>query len=169
MIRILALALCVILTPLSFAMAEGIRFTDYELGKKIYLLQQTIDPKGRTILIDGTGTELDGVRIVVPPGAVEREGTIDIGYDTGHIKRTKGAPSGIALCIESKDFNEYLHPLEITIPLTMSATEYRVVLGFMINKYQKLDSAMMTAIDEEKKTVTFITYVPIMMTWVYYQ
>ncbi len=149
--------------------ATGMGIKQYQANKKFYVAKHKISEKGGNIAIANTETPIDGINIIVPPGAIAKGTEILFGYETGRFLPTiHGIPSRIVLIIETPGIKSYENPIEVVIPLNTMEKDWIGVAGYKIDKGGGLKPLTITSLDKNNKAATFVTFAPLKMTWVYY-
>lgn len=139
----------------------------FKVGKTKIVYSFKVGNEGGIYIIDGTNSELDGTIIQIPPKALNRKITISVGYNDGSIKIKSGKRSNIILVLEaSNNLKKFLKPIKIILKIDKDINPLAVI-GYKIDKNGRLH-AIDTIYDQKNGgEIQFLTYVPLMMTWVY--
>jgi len=143
--------------------ASGARFIP---GNYIEVATRTVDDKGGTITVTGTGTHLDGAQITFPAGALPSAMDISVGYYDGTIELPKGmatSSSPRTIAIRTNGTSKFSQPVKITVPYT---DEQNIPVPFYVDDNGQLRPVVVTNIDEVNKTFTFITMHASIWIWI---
>jgi hypothetical protein len=100
---------------------------NFIMFEKINILTKGIDNSGDEIEIKNSGTPVDGIKIIIPPGAIEKETEIQVGYYKGNLKLNSGTPAMEgALVVDIKSKKELLRPIEIIKKTNNPVAVYQV-------------------------------------------
>jgi len=150
-------------------MATEMGIKQYQSNKQFHVAKYDISENGATLTIANTGTPIDGINIIVPPGAISKDGEILLGYETGKFLPTiHGIPSRIVLVIETPEITSYENPIEVIVPLATMEKDWIGVAGYKIDIEGRLEPLTTTSLDRNTNTATFATFAPLKMTWVYF-
>ncbi|MBN4068587.1 hypothetical protein JYU06_03580 [Desulfotalea psychrophila] len=150
-------------------MATGMGIKQYQSNKQFHVVKYDISENGETVTVANTGTPIDGINIIVPPGAISKDGEIFLGYETGKFLPTiHGIPSRIVLVIETPGITNYENPIEVIVPLATMEKDWIGVAGYKIDKEGQLEPLTTISLDKVSNRATFVTFAPLKMTWVYY-
>jgi hypothetical protein len=150
-------------------MAEGNGVQQYQSIKYFPVVKYDISDKGKTFTVSNTGTPIDGISVIVPPGAITKNCELILGYESGKFLSTiHGTPSGVVLNVETPGITRYEHPIEVVVPLTAMGKELVGVAGYGIDIEGHLEPLTTMSLEKKNNTATFITSTPLKMTWIYF-
>jgi hypothetical protein len=148
--------------------ASSITPVIFEQGGDEIIVTQTIGQDGGTIAANGTGTPIDGVSAVFPPGALPGGMEVRLGYNNGTMTPNDGVYGGFAVLLNVGDYaGEFERPVSITVPFT-STDEDVIPLAYYIDPAGILHAMPVTEFDRERGTFTFATYHASLFGWIYF-
>jgi hypothetical protein len=139
---------------------------DANLKSEVVCARATMGPDGGTLSVEGTCTPADGLKAVVPPGALEEEDEISLGYSSGSVKIRAGTGSGIVLFLGAKRAHEFEEPVTLEVPLDASLFS-DLAIPYQIDEDGRLHVMDIKQIDQEHLRLRINTFKPCMFTWVY--
>ena len=134
-------------------------------GNDIILETATMDDAGGTIVINGTGTYLDGAEVYFPPGALAGSTVITVGYNDGQLTLPSGVSSAAGaqtLVIHADGVALFSQLVEITIPYT---DPDNLPTPFYVDDEGQLRPVLVINIDTVNQTITFATGHASLWTW----
>jgi uncharacterized protein YfaP (DUF2135 family) len=143
----------------------SIQAATFIAGNNIAVNTETIDDTGGTITITGTGTYLDNIQIVFPPGALLGSTQVTAGYNDGTLSLPEGVTSSQVaktLTIHASEGSDFSQLVEITVPYT---DEQNLPVPFYVDNNNQLRTVLVTNIDKINKTFTFVTAHASLWTW----
>lgn len=150
-------------------MATEMGIKQYQSIKQFHVVKYKISENGATVIVANTGTPIDNINIIVPPGVIPKDGEILLGYETGTFLPTiHGIPSRIVLVIETPGITNYENPIEVIVPLASMEKDWVGVAGYKIDKDGQLEPLTTISLDKASNRATFVTFTPLKMTWVYF-
>ena len=147
-------------------MAEQIKRAHFSFGSTKIIKTFLADSTGGSFEIDNLNTPIDGTIITVPPGALKNKTSIAIGYNDGILKLLSGKSSGVIIILKSEHKISFDKPLMITVRFDPSINRGHII-GYEIDEKGFLHSVDTGAINKTLGTVSFYTFKPIILTWVY--
>jgi len=152
------------LTGLVSAMSAPAHF---ERGKEVPVTTAQVGVKGATLSTGNAGTPVDGITVEIPAGAFDRETTVTLSYNTGTLSVPSGECSGVFLGFAAGQVNTFRQLVSIRVRYDPQHHPGAVVVGYCIDSKDRLRAVNTDAQDNKAGTVTFSTYVPLLLTWVY--
>ena len=138
----------------------------FERGQDIPVTTTQVRPQGASLSTGTTGTPVDGITVAIPADALERETAVTLAYNTGTLSLPRGEGSGVFLQLTA-GVHEFRQPVTIRIRYDVQRHPDVVVVGYAIDAKGRLRAIDTEAQDNKVGTVTFSTYVPLLLTWVY--
>jgi uncharacterized protein YfaP (DUF2135 family) len=132
-------------------------------GAETPLVQQLIGVSGGTIVLENTGTPLDGITVSIPPGALDTAETFTVGYNSGNLNPVDGRASGIVLTINAGGSVEFNHPVRITVPFHGDPDE--VPVPYYIDPDGRLHAAQIVRLDRDNNLFVFQTFHASWFSW----
>jgi hypothetical protein len=126
-----------------------------------------VGPQGAVLRTGKTGTPVDNISVEIPAGALTKETTITLSYNTGKLSLPRGDGSGAFLRISAGTVAEFDEPIKIQVSYDPVRWKGRVLVGYAIDEKGRLASVDSGAIDSKAGTASFTTLVPLLFTWVY--
>jgi hypothetical protein len=139
----------------------------FERGKDVEVVSLRVGPQGATLNAGQSGSPIDGLVVEIPPGALKREITVKLLYNTGKLSLPKGQGSGIFLGLSADEVREFEKPVTIRIRYDASRHQCLVVVGYAIDNKGRLRAVNSGAQDVKAGTASFSTLIPLLFTWVY--
>jgi len=139
----------------------------FEPGKSIEVACAVVGPSGATLRIDSSGTPVDGITVEIPAGALARDVTVKLSYDTGTLTLTKGQASGVYLRVSAESVKEFREPIRINIRFDPVRWKGYAVAGYGVDAQGRLEAVDAGPKDYDKGVASFTTLVPLLFTWVY--
>jgi hypothetical protein len=136
-------------------------------GTESTVVSSQVGPKGAVLEAGKTGTPIDGISIEIPAGALTKEVTISLGYNTGKLVLPHGESSGIFFRISAGSLKEFNEPVTIHLSYDPLRHKGRVLVGYAIDEKGQLASVDSGTKDSKAGRADFITMVPLLFTWVY--
>lgn len=165
MIHKLAL-LILLLVNVSMAAKNLEQYKCYQ--KKYVITDAIVGEDGLTIDIENTNTPLDNVMILIPKKAFTKKTKVSIGYEEGgFFGGLEGQLSGIVIFFETQDLKRFENPIEISVPISKKIKNSIGIAGYAIVK-NRLTPLSMPNLDKLNNRVTFISFMPLKFTWIYY-
>jgi len=166
--RTFTIALLTILVTFSQGdlMAGSLRPSHYERGHTVFVKSLKVNINGGLIRITNTGTALDGATIEIPIGALEKEVTLSIGYDTGIVNLNSGKGSGSVIVLTTTPDIVFKKPVKIKVRFDRNVNA-KTIVGYEIDKQGRLHSIDIGSINNDSGVVSFYTFKPLIFTWIY--
>ena len=142
---------------------DAARFT---FGQTRLLAAKDIGPEGGRMTIQGTDTPLEGLVLDIPPGALEREDRVTIGYDDGTLILPMGAPSGKTAVITFGKAPSLALPAAVSLPFDRDKA-VGPPQGYAVDAQGRLDLLMLARFDRESGVAVYHTFRSMTMTWAY--
>lgn len=139
----------------------------FERGQEIPVATAQVGPKGATLSTGNHGTPVDGITVEIPAGALEQETTVTLAYNTGTLSLPSGEGSGVFLRLAVDRVNTFQQLVTIRVRYDAKRHADAVVVGYAIDAKDRLCSVNTESQDRPAGTVTFSTFVPLLLTWVY--
>ena len=139
----------------------------FEHGQDVPVATAHVRPQGATLNTGTTGTPVDGITVEIPADAVEQETTVTLAYNTGTLSLPRGEGSGVFLRLTAAGIGEFRQPVSIHVRYDAQRHRNAVVVGYAIDAKGRLRAVDTEALDSPAGTVTFSTFVPLLLTWVY--
>ena len=139
----------------------------FERGKEIPVITAHVGPKGATLSTGNTGTPVDSITVEIPAGALERETTVTLSYNTGTLSLPSGEGSGVFFGLTAERVNAFHQLVSIRVRYDAQRHADAVVVGYSIDDQDRLRAVNTESQDSKAGTVTFSTYLPLLVTWVY--
>ena len=153
-----------LLAGAALAAAEPAHF---ERGQDVPVTTVQVRPQGATLSTGTTGTPVDGITVEIPADALERETAVTLAYNTGTLSLPRGEGSGVFLRLTAEGIGEFRQPVTIRIRCDLQRHPDVVVVGYAIDAKGRLRAVDTESQDNQAGTVTFSTFVPLLLTWVY--
>lgn len=137
----------------------------FNLGEDIAVKTTTIDDTGGVIAINDTGTYLDGVEISFPSGALQESTEISVGYNDGELNLPDGmstSEEAKTLVIHTDGFDKFSQLVEVTVKFV---DVDHIPVPFYVDGNGQLRPVLVTNIDKENLTLTFVTSHASLWTW----
>lgn len=147
-------------------MGQRLKPAQFEFGQDLIVHSFKVGANGGNYTVENSGTPIDGITIQFPPGAVEKEITISIGYNDGKLELPAGKGSGVYFFFKMEPGLKLQEPVKIFIPFDKSVKALTIT-GYAIDKKGRLHLVDTGGTDEAAGTVSFFTFKPIILTWVY--
>ena len=148
------------------AMMNKYNASYFEYGNTTILKFFNIDINGGLFHVDNTNTQIDGAFINIPPGSVDIKAKIFIGIINGNLFLISGKKSGVSLVFGSDVITNFKNRVAITLNYDPKINP-KWIIGYEIDEKGRLHVIDTAGIDRIGKTVSFITYKPLILTWVY--
>ena len=139
--------------------------TVFVSGGSTVVATQTVSPSGSTITIAGSGTPIDGAKIVIPAGALSKSATVKVSFNRGTVSPISGAFSGAALAIDVSGAAVFSQPLSITVPY--SGGTNAVPVPYFADANGTLRPGQIISVDRQAGTFTFQTFHASLFTWLF--
>ena len=139
----------------------------FERGRDIPVLTAQVGPQGATLKLGNTGTPVDGISVEIPAGALERDTTVTLSYNTGTLSLPSGEGCGVFLGLATERVNTFRQWVTIRVHYDAQRYAKTVVVGYCIDDKDRLRAVNTEAQDSRAGTVAFSTYVPLLLTWAY--
>ena len=139
----------------------------FERGQEIQVTAAQVGPKGATLSTGNHGTPVDGITVEIPAGALEQETTVTLSYNTGTLAVNSGECSGVFLRVAADRVSTFRKLVTIRVRYDAQQRPNVVVVGYAIDAKDRLRSVNTESQDRPAGTVTFSTFVPLLLTWVY--
>ena len=139
----------------------------FEHGQDVPVTSAPVRPQGATLSTGTIGTPVDGITVAIPADALERETAVTLAYNTGTLSLPRGEGSGVFLQLTAVGVHEFRQPVTIRIRYDVQRHPDVVVVGYAIDAKGRLRAIDTEAQDNKVGTVTFSTFVPLLLTWVY--
>ncbi len=136
----------------------------YSFGDRTTLAQQVVGVQGGTLRSCLPAPFAGEVVVDIPAGALEREVTMTIELDRGHLVPRSGRWSGLGLALTADGVRAFAQPVRLTVPLVVADGE--MAIGFFVEENGSLDAIDFGAPSTGKGQSAFITLRPGCFTWV---
>ncbi len=134
-------------------------------GGSTVVATQTIGSNGGTIAVSGSGTAIDGARVVFPAGALSANTPVTISFNRGTVNPNSGVFSGAALVLDVTGPNTFSQPVSMTVPYTGGPNA--VPVPYFADTNGRLRPAQLTSLDRAAGTFTFQTFHASLFTWLF--
>lgn len=132
-------------------------------GTETTVSSESVDSTGRSVTISAAGTPVDGATVNFPSGALDGSSTVTFGYRESTVSRGRGRASvsvpSFTMHVDGGSSN-FSQLVEITLPYEGDAP-----VPFYINSDNELEPVIITSIDENAKTFSFMTSHASEWTW----
>ena len=154
-------------TETGYVVVAGDRLepADFEPGAEVSLISEVVDSEGAD-LVGPAGTPLEGVLVSFPPGAVELDTQVDLGYDTGTLTPAMGEPGDTVIVLDVTGDDVFEQPVEITFPFPEAAKGDELPVPYHIDEAGRLSVATLTEVDWQAGTATFQTFHASLFSWI---
>lgn len=139
--------------------------TSFRVGTSTVVASQTVSASGGTISVAGSGTAIDGAKIVFPAGALAASSAVRISFNRGTLQPISGTFSGAALAVEAPGATSFNQPVTITVPYGGGANA--VPVPYYADAAGRLRPAQLMAINRQAGTFTFQTFHAALFTWLF--
>ena len=130
-------------------------------------MAQSVGPRGETLRIGNLGTPVDGITVEIPAGALEQVATVTLSYNTGTLSLPSGESSGVFLGVAVDRVKTFQQLVTIRVPYNVQRHAGAVIVGYSIDDKDRLRAVNTESQDNKTGTVTFSTFVSLLLTWVY--
>jgi len=125
-----------------------------------------VGPAGGAFRVPVRGVPNDSMNVRIPANAVEKPISVSLGYSTGSLKLNAGIPSGIVLVLKTTPVVTFSR--EVTIGVFFPPnTKHKGVVGYEIDPQGRLRPLDLIDLDMKDGRVSFLTFKPLTLTWVY--
>ena len=126
-----------------------------------------VGEQGGVLKVTDTGTPADGTVIDIPKGALSKDVTLSFGYNDGKVENiSEGKSSDIILVLSTEPSISFQQPVKVTVQYSSSIKPI-VIVGYSSDDKGRLHLIDMGSWDKKHNQVTFMTFQPIMFTWIY--
>ncbi len=132
--------------------ADG--FALFTAGTELILVEETIGPEGGTIAAPA-GSEIEGVRVEIPSGALRVETTVELGINDGSLNVVAGEPDGDVIVLDTGEVTYFHEPVSITFPFDHGEG---MPVPYYIDDNGRLHVAQLVSVDRETGEATFVTF-----------
>lgn len=139
----------------------------FDRGKDIAVTTVPVGPQGATLRTGQTGTPIDGITVEIPAGALDRDTTVTLAYNTGTLTLPSGNGSGVLLRLTAERVQTFQQLVTIRVRYDIQQHANSVVVGYAIDDKDRLRAVNTESQDSQAGTVAFSTYVPLLLTWAY--
>ena len=139
----------------------------FERGKEIPVHSAQVGPPGATLSTGHGGTPVDDITVAIPAGAFASETTVTLSYNTGTLALNRGESSGVFLGVAVAGIKTFQQPVTVCVHSDAQHHPNTVVVGYAIDTKDRLQAIDIAAQNRQAGTVTFSTFVPLLLTWVY--
>jgi hypothetical protein len=147
-------------------MGQKIKPAQFEFGKDVIVQSIIVNRPGGTYKIEDSDIPITGITVEIPEGALNREVKIILGYNDGQLNLRAGKNSGIVFILRTEPGVSFLKPIKIVVPYQVSINPLGVA-GYAIDENGRLHLLDTGGMNEADGTVSFYTFKPILLTWVY--
>lgn len=126
----------------------------------------TIGSAGGSLSVEGTGTPADGLKALVPPGALLEEDEISLGYSNSSVKIRAGTGAGKVLFLRTRRAHEFEQPVLLEVPLDKKLFT-DLAIPYQVDEGGRLHVMDIKSIDQENLRLRINTFKPCTFTWVY--
>lgn len=148
------------------ALVEAYQLSDrgyFSPGSEIVVTSpQTIGPLGATIQTP-PNSQLAGVSVGIPPGALSANSDISISSNTGTLTTIAGTHSGKNIILNSSTVTTFDQPVSITIPFLPSEG---IPVPYYVDESGRPHVLQLVKIDAAANTATFHTFHASIFTWI---
>lgn len=139
--------------------------TTFQNGTSTVVANQTITASGGTITIGGSGTAIDGAKIVFPAGALPASSAVRVSFNRGTVQPVSGTFSGAALVMDVPGTSSFNQPVTITVPY--GGGNNAVPVPYFADANGKLRPAQIISVNRQAGTFTFQTFHASLFTWLF--
>ena len=125
-----------------------------------------VGPTGATFRVPSRGTPTDGVSVQISANSVEQLVKVSIGYSTGSVTLKAGTPSGTVLVLKTTPGVTFRNYVTIGVSFPPNP-KYKTLVGYAIDQEGRLRPVDLIDLDMKQGRVSFLTFQPLMLTWVY--
>lgn len=147
-------------------MGQNIKPAQFEFGKEVIVQSTVVNHSGGTYKIENSDTPINGITVEIPEGALDKEVNIIMGYNDGQLNLRAGKGSGVIFILRTEPGITFLKPIKIMVPYQVSINPLGVA-GYAIDENGRLHLLDTGGISEADGTVSFYTFKPLLLTWVY--
>jgi uncharacterized protein YfaP (DUF2135 family) len=104
------------------------------------------------------------VEVSFPAGALPRNTTVSLGYNSGTLTPKEGTFSGCVLVLNTQFVSDFAMPVSITVPFTGTT---KVPVPYYVDEAGKLHPVQLVVIDRTAGTFTFQTFHASLYTWIF--
>lgn len=154
-------------TETGYVVVAGDRLepADFEPGAEVGVISEVVGPEGAD-LVGPAGTPLEGVLVSFPPGAVELDTQVDLGYETGTLTPAMGEAGDTVIVLNVTGDDVFEQPVEITFPFPEAAKGDDVPVPYHIDDAGRLSLANLVEVDWEAGTATFQIFHASLFAWI---
>ncbi len=135
---------------------------EVSLGTTTVETSQTMGPDGGTIT-GPPGTDLEGISVTFPPGALPREVLVELGTNDGAITPQWGTSSGVIMSLETGTVPAFNQPVDIKIPYD---DDTAIPVPYYVDEEGGLHVMQLVEADAGAGTATFQTFHASLFTWI---
>jgi hypothetical protein len=150
----------------TMTMERKVKVAQFEFGQDVIVQSITANTHGGTFKIEKSAAPIEGIIIEIPEGALDKEEKISLGYNDGHLELRAGKSSGVVFIFRTDPETSFLKPVKIVIPYQKNLDPLGVT-GYAIDEKGHLHLVDTAGMDKTAGTVSFYTFKPLLLTWVY--
>ncbi len=135
---------------------------DVTVGTDTIDTSQTIGPAGGTIT-GLPGTDLEGVSVEFPPGALFEDVLVELGTNDGNVTPEWGDAGGVIIVLNTGDITDFDQAVSVTIPYT---DDTAIPVPYWVDPEGGLHVMQLVAADAGAGTATFQTFHASLFTWI---
>jgi len=136
-------------------------------SKEVVVASARVGPQGAMLETGKGGTPVDGIRVEIPAGALKRETTVTLSYNTGKLSLPKGEGSSAFLRIDAEKVTDFSAALVIHVSYDPKLGKDRMLVGYAIDARGRLAPIDSGPLDRNLGKASFLTMTPLLFTWVY--
>jgi len=155
--------ICVLATSLT-ASAQPKRPASFEPGSEVEIGTVVVGSQGARFNTGNKGTPVDNIEIAFPAGAVVRDTTIKLSYNTGKLTLNSGRSSGVFMRLKAGNLLQFNEPVTITVTPAKSGFN-AIPVGYAIDGTGRLSALSGLGQPKHGKTA-FDTFVPLLFTYI---
>ena len=110
----------------------------FERGQDRPVTTAPVGPQGATLRTGRTGTPIDDITVEIPAGALDRDTTVTLSYNTGTLTLPSGNGSGVLLKLTAQQVQTFQQLVTIRVHYDAQLHAKVAVVGYAIDDQDRL-------------------------------